>query len=1160
MTGTTPVLRGTMSGIAVLLFAAAAWAAAPVACDQKLQVLSNTASALRPAYSDADTGSGFSFSLVSGPSHGTVVFSGSFPSNSYMTYTPSAGYTGTDSWTWKVNDGSSDSNTVTCSVLVRDRGSRAGRTVLIVVKSTIQPEIQTELDQLRLDIINQGYSAEILPCTAGNAQDLWNFLHTQCYTPGKWVAGAILVGQLPFATNSATDERTDFVYMNLDQYRIVQYCSFNIWVSRIWALSISGSDLLFGDEVTLIRRALLANHEYRTGLSGLPHHTYNIDTAYPGLHPDYAPNALDIWPTVETLEPRYAWPKTGDFMEEQSHGERDGYDDNKVGTWTIHDMLGQIRYAVCCSCKSGYPGGVINQQIFTRRGGNVMSAGATETSYSEMIMMLQNSTVDQNCRGLLVDGDTFGDAFVVYQPFDDVYRLVFYGDLSMRPMESPANAIPVVDTLSAGTTSGVAPLTVDFSAASHDTDGTVDLYEWFPTGHQYGRLDPCVTGTTSVRYIFAKPHTYRARVQVIDNRHAVGYKETDIRVAPKPGQPVRINCGECWNYKFTAQDHYKEGLDWTDSLDKLWLHDQQWQSGTWGWQGPKEANYWSGDILGTADDFIFLSYRWDYGENGITYRIPVANGTYTVNLGFADKGVAAAGERLIDVTAEGVPCLTGYDIYADVGANTAVFKTQSVAVSDGELTLLIETSAGSPNPAIINCIEIIPPAGDNKEPVAKINANPPIGPAPLDVSFTSTGSSDPDGTITAYAWDFGDGATASGASADHTYAAGGVYNAILLVTDSSGGVAADRTTITVTTGGNIPPVADNQLVDVNFNTPEPIALSATDGNGDPLTYIKLSNPAHGTLLGTIPNYTYTPDTGYTGIDSFTWKANDGTDDSNVATFTLNVLPPGSTDTVTLDVVQDTFLREQEPGLGHDENAYGISIDSYSTEVAQGMIQFDLSSVPGGSAITSAMLKLYCWREVGAGAGTDTIQVIRCDSAWVETTANWTNDSTNGSVVYSTVQVPAYPDAGGNMVDPPQLLDFDVTALVQEWVNGTYPNHGMRLNPNDTELDTRWVDGEDTPGKGTAYTPKLVVTYTTGGSDTAPPAIAPESAVFEGTVSDDITCPPTVDVGGTAVPVTVTGLDGTWTSPAVTLSGNPDTIDISASDGTNTRTVTIQISY
>jgi hypothetical protein len=89
-------------------------------------------------------------------------------------------------------------------------------------------------------------------------------------------------------------------------------------------------------------------------------------------------------------------------------------------------------------------------------------------------------------------------------------------------------------------------------------------------------------------------------------------------------------------------------------------------------------------------------------------------------------------------------------------------------------------------------------------------------------------------------------------------------------------------------GSNPPPVANNQAITLNKNTQQAITLTATDPNNDPLTYTVLTQPAHGTLTGTAPNLNYNPDTDYVGADSFTFKANDGTTDSNTATVSITV--------------------------------------------------------------------------------------------------------------------------------------------------------------------------------------------------------------------------------------------------------------------------------
>lgn len=97
--------------------------------------------------------------------------------------------------------------------------------------------------------------------------------------------------------------------------------------------------------------------------------------------------------------------------------------------------------------------------------------------------------------------------------------------------------------------------------------------------------------------------------------------------------------------------------------------------------------------------------------------------------------------------------------------------------------------------------------------------------------------------------------------------------------------------------------------DLDLTTPRETAvavtLDATDPDGDALYYAIIAGPTHGALSGTSPDLTYTPETGYTGQDAFTYKANDGELDSNLATVTILVVASsssaiGESGTVTID--------------------------------------------------------------------------------------------------------------------------------------------------------------------------------------------------------------------------------------------------------------------
>ena len=93
----------------------------------------------------------------------------------------------------------------------------------------------------------------------------------------------------------------------------------------------------------------------------------------------------------------------------------------------------------------------------------------------------------------------------------------------------------------------------------------------------------------------------------------------------------------------------------------------------------------------------------------------------------------------------------------------------------------------------------------NRAPRAAFVAIPTQGIAPLPVSFNANGSSDEDGDALAYAWTFGDGQTAAGVTASHTYANADSYTATLTVSDGRGGTDSATAVITVEAGGTAGP-------------------------------------------------------------------------------------------------------------------------------------------------------------------------------------------------------------------------------------------------------------------------------------------------------------------------------------------------------------------
>ncbi len=87
---------------------------------------------------------------------------------------------------------------------------------------------------------------------------------------------------------------------------------------------------------------------------------------------------------------------------------------------------------------------------------------------------------------------------------------------------------------------------------------------------------------------------------------------------------------------------------------------------------------------------------------------------------------------------------------------------------------------------------------------------------------------------------------------------------------------------------NNPPTAEHGRVTVQEDIPETITLRARDLDRDRLSYRVITEPSHGTLSGTAPNLTYTPELNYNGPDNFTFMVNDGKLDSNTVKVSITV--------------------------------------------------------------------------------------------------------------------------------------------------------------------------------------------------------------------------------------------------------------------------------
>jgi flagellar hook assembly protein FlgD/PKD repeat protein len=127
-------------------------------------------------------------------------------------------------------------------------------------------------------------------------------------------------------------------------------------------------------------------------------------------------------------------------------------------------------------------------------------------------------------------------------------------------------------------------------------------------------------------------------------------------------------------------------------------------------------------------------------------------------------------------------------------------------------------------------------AASELEPVVVIDADDDRGVAPLPVGFDGSGTTSPNGDISSYAWDFGDGHTASGAAPSHTFTEPGRYEVELTVTDEAGISATSLRTITVSEE-NEAPAAEMTFQTIDAATGEVGFLAdASDADGEVVEY------------------------------------------------------------------------------------------------------------------------------------------------------------------------------------------------------------------------------------------------------------------------------------------------------------------------------------
>jgi PKD repeat protein len=353
--------------------------------------------------------------------------------------------------------------------------------------------------------------------------------------------------------------------------------------------------------------------------------------------------------------------------------------------------------------------------------------------------------------------------------------------------------------------SGTAPLTVAFDGSeSSDVDGTIASYAWTFGNGQSG------SGATPPPVTYTLPGTYTATLTVTDNKGATGSVSQAITVNRPPNQVPVAN------------------ISATPSSGSAPLLVQMSSAGS------------------SDADGAITSYFWNFG-NGTTSTSPnpqaVYNtaGTFSVSLTVTDNdGASAVRSTTVAVSPANIAPVPVISATPLTGSAPLLVNVNGAGSTDADGSIvsyawnfgngetatgaLAQTTYTTPGSYVIrltvtdnrgasrSTTTTVVAGTTNVRPIAVLSALPTSGPAPLLVQVSSAGSNDPDGSITSFAWDFGNGQTATGTQSQITYNTPGTYTIRLTVTDNKGATTSATETVVVD-----PPVAPADRVRLQFS-------------------------------------------------------------------------------------------------------------------------------------------------------------------------------------------------------------------------------------------------------------------------------------------------------------------------------------------------------
>jgi PKD repeat protein len=429
--------------------------------------------------------------------------------------------------------------------------------------------------------------------------------------------------------------------------------------------------------------------------------------------------------------------------------------------------------------------------------------GASATSGNAPLMVTFSSGASTDDHGITGYAWDFGDSSPIDHTANPTHVYTSAGNFLAQLTVTDAGGLSSTDTrliivsavgnrspvaAASGTpTTGQAPLSVSFTDASFDSDGHIASWSW-----NFGDGSPVVS-TPSPTHVYTAVGSFVATLTVTDNGGASDTTTIVVHTTTNLA-PIAIATA--------TPDHGKVPL--TVAFNSA---------------------------SSTDPDGTIVSRSWDFGDGSPldtttnpTHQYATV-GPYTATLTVTDNsGVTDTANVLVTVNPDQSPVARAAANPSSGRAPLAVTFTDSSSDPDGSIVSWSwnfgdgSPLSSTPSPThtyaagsytatltvtddngLTDVTHLAIAATVNTPPTAAASATPNSGQSPLTVAFSSAGSTDPDGTIASYSWNFGDGSPLStAANPSHTYSTPGVFSATLTVTDNEGATGSKSVTVTVT--------------------------------------------------------------------------------------------------------------------------------------------------------------------------------------------------------------------------------------------------------------------------------------------------------------------------------------------------------------------------